>query len=166
MDNPVKQNQLNKLKSKKVLAVAAVFLVLVIFGAVLVLGKQQGAPVDDSMIQTNDLPKLAPEEIGMVVTVRKDKKALMFELTKATDITHVAYTIEYQKMLDGQKLGDGLLGEMNIADDGITKTDFREFGTCSSGTCKYDKVVSDITIKLAVTKTDGKQYQVEKVVKL
>jgi len=90
----------------------------------------------------------------------------MFELTKADDIKHVSYEIDYTKSLEGEDVPEGILGEMNIAEDGITKTDFREFGTCSSGTCKYDKVVSDITIKLAVTKKDGKQYQVEKVVKL
>lgn len=156
------------LKNKKVLAVITAFLVLAVLGGVFFLSRHNSTKAQDdgSLQQTEGLPKLTPENIGMIVTVRKDKKAIMFELTKAGDITHVAYTIEYQKMLEGQKLGGGMLGEMNIAEDGITKTDFREFGTCSSGTCHYDDVVSDITIQLKVTKKDGKDYQVIKIVKL
>ena len=131
--------------------------------------KHESAPASDassSMLQTQTLPTLTPEDIGMVVTVRKDKKALMFELTKSSDIKHVDYEIDYTKSLDGQNVPEGILGEMNIAQDGITKTDFRDFGTCSSGVCHYDNVVSDIKIILKVTKTDGKDYQVTQTVKL
>ena len=122
--------------------------------------------VDDGM-DVSGLPELTPEDIGMEVTVRDDNLALMFELTKADDITFVEYTIEYDVATeDGGTTGQGVFGLMNIAEDGITKTDFREFGTCSAGKCRYDEVVSDVTINLKVTKTDGKDYQVTKVVKL
>jgi len=159
--------RLKNFKHKKLAAVVAVFVLLLLAGAVLFLTRNQN-PAEDttSMLQTQNLPSLKPEDIGMVVTVRSDKKALMFALTKATDIKHVSYEIDYNKELDGQTIPEGILGEMNIAEDGITKTDYRPFGTCSSGVCHYDKVVSDITIKLAVDKTDGKTYQVTKVVKL
>jgi len=44
-----------------------VFLVLAVLGAVFVFANHKSAPAqDDSMIQTADLPKLAPEDIGMV----------------------------------------------------------------------------------------------------
>lgn len=153
------------LKNKKVLAVILGLLVLLVVGGVFYTTRQKAANPDDGMV-TKNLPKLSPSDIGMVVTVRKDKKALMFELTKATDITHVEYTIEYDKEVDGEKVPEGIFGLMNIAEDGITKTDFREFGTCSSGKCRYDKVVSDIKITLTVTKKDHKDYLVEQVVKL
>ena len=159
---------MEQLKNKKVIAAIAVFLILIIAGGVLFLLKNQsssGSSTDD-LIATSDLPELSPEEIGMVVTVRKDKKALMFELTKADDIARVEYTIEYEKELDGETVPEGIFGEMNIGEDGITKTDFREFGTCSAGRCRYDNVISDITIVLKVTKKDGKEYQVTKIVKL
>lgn len=160
-------NRLNKLlANKKLLAVVAVFVVLLIAGGAFFLTRHQAAPQDDTLLSTQNLPSLKPEDIGMAVTVRPDKKALMFELTKADDIKHVSYEIDYDKELDGQKIPEGILGEMNIAEDGITKTDYRPFGTCSSGVCRYDKVASDITIKLAVDKKDGKTYQVTKVVKL
>ena len=159
---------MEQLKNKKVIAAVAVFVVLIIAGGALFLFKNQSSSEtsSDDLIATSDLPELSPEEIGMEVTVRKDQKALMFELTKADDIARVEYTIEYEKELDGETVPEGIFGEMNIGEDGITKTDFREFGTCSAGRCRYDNVVSDVTIVLKVTKKDGKEYQVTKIVKL
>jgi hypothetical protein len=155
------------IRNKKILGIVGVFVVLAILGGVFLLksNNAQEAPSDD-ILSGSDLPTLSPEDIGMEVTVRQDKKALMFELTKADDIKRVEYTIEYEKEIEGETVPEGIFGEMNIADDGITKTDYREFGTCSAGRCRYDDVVSDIKIVLKVTKKDGKDYQVEKIVQL
>lgn len=156
------------IRNKKLLAAVAVFLVLAVAGGVFLFSRQNNSlsrPSDD-IIEDSDLPMLSPEDIGMEVTVRKDGKALMFELTKADNIELVEYTIEYEKEIDGETVPEGIFGMMEIGKDGITKTDFREFGTCSSGRCRYDNVVSDIKITLKVTKKDGKEYQVEKTVKL
>ena len=156
------------LQHKKIIAAIAVFLILAIAGGIFLFVKQGSSPSNPSedIIETSDLPSLSPEDIGMEVTVRKDGKALMFELTKADDIELVEYTIEYEKEIDGETVPEGIFGMMEIGKDGITKTDFREFGTCSSGRCRYDNVVSDIKITLKVTKKDGKEFQVEKIVKL
>ena len=161
-------DQLEKLKNKKLLAAVAAFFILSVAGGAFFLSRNQNSsdsPTEDITAES-DLPILSPEDIGMIVTVRKDKNALMFELVKADDIAKVEYTIEYEKEIDGENVPEGIFGEMNIGEDGITKTDFREFGTCSAGRCRYDNVVSDIKITLKVTKKDGKEYQVEKTVKL
>jgi len=157
----------NQLKNKKLIAAVAVFLILALAGGAFLWmrqGSSQEAPSDG--ITESDLPSLSPEDIGMEVTLRKDNQALMFELTKAEDINLVEYTIEYEKEVEGETANEGIFGVMNIGEDGITKTDFREFGTCSAGKCRYDNVTSDITINLKVTKKDGKEYQVQKIVKL
>lgn len=161
-------DQLKKLKNKKLLGAVAVFLILAVTGGVFFLSRQSetGGNSGSDEFASSDLPVLTPEEIGLVVTVRKDKKALMFEIKKAFDISSVEYIINYEKEIEGERVPEGIFGEMNIGEDGITKTDFREFGTCSSGRCRYDEVVSDITIDLKVTKKDGKNYQVKKIVKL
>lgn len=165
-----KPNNSNKLKNKKILGVIAVFVILILVGGGFFLIKSNNSSSDsaspDDQFASEDLPSLSPEDIGMIVTVRKDNKALMFELTKADDIKHVEYTIEYNKDIDGETVPEGIFGVMNISEDGITKTDFREFGTCSAGKCRYDNVNSDVTIVLKVTKKDGRDYQVKKVVKI
>lgn len=168
MEQAAKPVKTNKLKDKKIIGAiiaAVVILLLVVVGALAIKGNSSNTE-DDSMDIGSDLPELSPEDIGMKVTVRDDGRALMFELTKADDIKKVEYTIEYEAETDEGTANQGIFGEMNIGEDGITKTDFREFGTCSAGKCRYDKVVSDITINLKVTMNDGKQYQVQKVVKI
>ena len=159
---PVKQ-----LKNKKIIAAVAVFLIVALAGGAFLWmrqGSRSESPSDE--ITESDLPTLTPEDIGMEVTVRQDKKALMFELTKASDIELVEYTIEYEKEVEGETANEGIFGVMEIGKDGKTDTDYREFGTCSAGRCRYDNVTSDITINLKVTKKDGKEYQVQEIVKL
>lgn len=170
MEETTTSSKSGKKKNKKLLGIiiGVIVLLLVVGGAVFAFKGHSSSSSDstDSMMDTTSLPTLQPEDIGMVVTLRKDNKAVMFELTKADDIKHVEYTIEYKAKTDEGIANQGILGEMNIAQDGITKTDFREFGTCSAGKCRYDNIVSDATITLKVTKKDGKDYQVVKVVKV
>lgn len=156
------------LKNKKLIAAVAAFLILTVLGGVFFLSRRDdsaSSPPDD-ITSGSDLPMLSPEDVGMKVTVRKDGKALMFELTKAADIELVEYTIEYEKEIDGETVPEGIFGLMEIGKDGRTDTDYRDFGTCSAGKCRYDNVISDVKIVLKVTKKDGKEYQVEKIVKL
>ncbi|KKP95599.1 MAG: hypothetical protein US77_C0001G0022 [Microgenomates group bacterium GW2011_GWC1_38_14] len=159
---------MEKLKDRRIqlgLAIGAVAVLLIgLFLFTRSNNRASQAPIPNQF-STEELPKLSPEDIGMVVTVRSDKRAVMFELKKARDIKHVDYEIRYNHLVEGEQVEEGILGVMNIAEDGITKTDFRTFGTCSA-TCRYDIGVSDVMIILRVTKTDGKQYQVEKSVEL
>lgn len=158
---------MNYLKNKKILAVVGVVVVLFVAGVAVFISRQsRQAIVSDSMVAEESLPSLSADQIGMVVTVRSDKKAIMFELKKAQNIKHIDYEIRYTHDVDGERVSEGLLGEMNIAGDGITKTDFRPFGTCSSGVCRYDKAIADVKIVLKVETKDGKTYQVEKPVTL
>lgn len=168
MEQTAKTSKTNKLKDKKILGaiIAAVVILLLVVIGVFAMNNSSSKSDDDSLDIGSDLPELSPEDIGMEVTVRDDGLALMFELTKADDIEKVEYTIEYEAETDEGVANQGIFGEMNIGEDGITKTDFREFGTCSAGRCRYDKVVSDVTINLKVTKKDGKEYSVQEVVKI
>ena len=161
---------MEKLKDKKILGIIIVLVIAVLVAGGFFFMKSQSSSnsddASDELMDSSNLPELSPEEIGMIVTLRKDNKALMFELTKADKIERVEYTIEYEAQTEEGTANQGIFGEMNIGEDGITKTDFREFGTCSAGKCRYDDVTSDITINLKVTMKDGKEYQVKKVVKL
>lgn len=157
---------MNIFKNKKVLGAVLLVLVLFVGGLLIFLNRQSSQPATDYMVAEESLPTLDPEEIGMVVTVRSDKRAVMFELTKADNIKHVDYEIRYSHDVDGERVQEGLLGEMRIGIDGITKTDFRPFGTCSASVCRYDKGVSDVLIVLKLDMEDGKSYQVQKPVEL
>jgi len=154
------------LRDKRILALIAAFLILVIGGGVFAFMRGNSTPNPADQFVEENLPTLSAEDIGLEVTLRGDKRAIMFEVTKYDDIERIEYEITYEKEIDGESVPEGLYGEMNIALDGITKTDYREFGTCSSGVCRYDEVVSDIKITMKVTKKDGKVYSVEETVSL
>jgi hypothetical protein len=150
-------------KNRKFLIGAVAVIVLLLAGAFLVF---RGNSVQNvNTVNEVEVLSLSPEDVGMKVTVREDKRAVMFELEKAEGITKVDYEIHYTHDVDGQRVQEGLLGEMNIAEDGITKTDFRPFGTCSA-TCRYDEDVADVVIYLKIEKEDGKIYEVEQPVEL
>jgi hypothetical protein len=171
MEEQIQTKKKFNFKDKRVLSgfvIALIAIFVTVGGFIFYTNSQSSAESEDQSqaSETTDLPQLSPEDIGMVVTVRKDNKAVMFELKKADDIKKVEYTIEYEAEVEGSVANQGIFGEMNIAEDGIKKTDFREFGTCSAGKCRYDNVTSDVTITLKVVKKDGKEYQVTKVVKL
>ncbi len=161
---------MDKLKDKKLLTILGVVLAVVLIGGGLFFFMSKNSSgsdeVSDELVDNSNLPELSPEDIGMVVTLRDDNKALMFELTKANDIEKVEYTIEYEAQTEEGVANQGIFGEMNIGKDSRKDTDYREFGTCSAGKCRYDNVISDVTINLKVTKKDGKEYKVKKVVKI
>ncbi len=166
-----KPNKKSITKNKKILSIILVVILVIIIGGIgIFFVTNKNTNSNDSNIpggiDSSSLPELTPESIGMIVTVRPDKKALSFELKNAAEIERVEYTIEYEKDLDGETVPEGFLGEMNIGEDGITETDEWPFGSCSAGKCVYHNVISDITITLKVTKKDGKEYQVRKIVKL
>jgi len=138
----------------------------VLFGGFYFLNSQKPQESGTPSLFDEEVETISTEEIGLEVTVRADGRAIMFEITKPEGIAHVEYQITYLKELDGEEVSEGIFGEMNIAEDGITKTDMREFGTCSSGRCRYDEGVRDVKIILKITKDDGKIYSAEKSVEL
>src|SRR3989344_4124556 len=113
---------------------------------------------EETVIHTID-----PSELGLVFTLRSDKKAAKFEIENAKDIQNVEYQISYTKEINGEEVPEGLIGEAKskVGQNTISIA-YREFGTCSSGTCRYDKVVSSVKLTLKITKIDGRIYQAEK----
>lgn len=155
------------LKNKLYLIIAAVVLVILVAGgAFFVLSqKKTDAPITED--QTQQVLTLAPEAVGLDVTFRDDNKAMKFTLNNASDITAAEYQISYTKQLNGDQVPEGLIGDVDITPGSKTAgTGYREFGTCSSGVCRYDTVVSSIKLTLKISKTDGKIYQVEKTIDL
>src|SRR6185312_15649445 len=103
---------------------------------------------------------LSPDAIGLQIAFRSDNKALKFSINKTQGITDVEYTISYTADQKGQQVQQGLIGQITPdSTQSVWTTNYREFGTCSSGVCRYDSVVSPITLTLKITKTDGKVYQ-------
>lgn len=123
------------------------------------------APVADAEMEV--VPTVSSSDLGLTFTLRTDKRAAKFEITNIDDISSVEYTMSYTKLLSGEEIPEGLYGEEKVK-PGSAKLaiGYREFGTCSSGVCRYDNVVSPIKLTLKIVKKDGKTYSSETSVSL
>lgn len=154
------------MKEKKV--IAAVLIVIVVVVAGVFLFSNRSKPQEEKTAENKEetvIPTINPDELGLTVTLRNDKKAIKFEITNTSDIESVEYQISYDKEADGEQISEALIGEAK-KESGKVSITYREFGTCSSGVCRYDTVISPVTVILKITKTDGKIYQAEKTVEL
>lgn len=117
--------------------------------------------------QQQQVLTLSPDSIGLSIAFRSDNRAMKFTVGNADGINSIEYQIAYSKNQDGQTVPEGLIGTVDMnPGDKTAGIGFREFGTCSSGTCHYDEVVSPITLTLKIVKSDGKIYQVTKTANL
>lgn len=150
-----------------VIIAAAVVIVLVVGGYFLFFNKKPSRVLQAPKETVQEvIPTIIPDDLGLEVAIRSDKRAMKFTVTKADDIEKIEYQISYTKTVDGEDVPEGLIGEVEAKPGQPLSIEYREFGTCSSGTCRYDKVVSDIKLTLKITKKDGKIYQSEKTVSL
>lgn len=151
-----------------VIAAIVVVIVLVGGGAWLLGSKKNTAQqIPAFNDQTQQVQTLSPDSIGLTIAFRADKRAMKFTVGNATGINSIEYQISYMKTIDGQQVPEGLIGTVDMnPGDSTAGIGYREFGTCSSGTCRYDSVVSPVKLTLKLVKSDGKIYQVEKTVDL
>lgn len=159
-------------KNKKILFGIAALALLILFGAgYYFFFSQKSASKDVSEmppeIQEQVIPTILPSDLGLKLMLRSDKKALKFEITNIDGIESLDYQISYLKEINGEEVPEGLIGEVKVKPfDKKIVIDYREFGTCSSGVCRYDKVVSPVKITLKIVKTDGKVLQAEDSIEL
>lgn len=148
--------------NKNLVVVIVVVLLLIFGGAFFLLSNKQQAPVSEEAVEEELTAEiLSPEEIGLTFSAQPDGKAVKFTIAKAGDIDHVEYTIAYTKEVNGEEVPEGLIGEIQGGKSTLG-IDYRILGTCSAKVCRYDTVVSDVTLLLKVTKDNGKIYSVEK----
>src|SRR5579885_605025 len=101
------------LKNKLYIIIAAVVvLILVGGGAFFVMSQKKAAPTQVG--QEMQILTLSPEAVGLQTAFRDDNKAMKFTLTNASDITAAEYQISYTKVVDGDQVPEGLIGDVDI----------------------------------------------------
>ena len=133
------------MNKKVIITVAVVVLLFFVGGGYYILSAGKSAPKNTEpkpQVQ-EEVKSISPSDLGLKLILRPDKKAITFEIDNAKDIETVDYEISYTKEVNGEKVPEGLIGTAKKVGDIITlkDPDYREFGTCSSGHCRYDKVV-------------------------
>lgn len=141
-------------------------------GGYMLLGNKSTKTADDAGLSgpaLDDAIKLSPSEVGLELTATANKKQVKFTLTKAVGVKKVEYELSYEADSAGGKddesggrITRGVAGEDVIDSDQTTyESKLLDLGSCSSGTCRYDKGVTSVHLLLKLTKSDGKIYQVE-----
>lgn len=152
---------------KKLVIIFAVlvFIGLIIGGYAIFLSNKPvltPTPANSVSEENSDvIPTIPPSDLGLTFTARSDKKAVKFVIANTDDITGVDYAISYTtKSKEGEDVPQGLIGSASVdLENKKIEIKYRELGTCSSGKCRYDVVVSPITLTLKITKKNGKAYQ-------
>lgn len=152
----------------KLLLGAVIVLVVVSIGGYFILGKKESkTQTTSTQIQEDVVRTISPEELGLTVTLREDKRAIKFSIENAGDIATIDYQISYTKEINGEEVPEGLIGQVEVdPTDDTVGINYREFGTCSSGVCRYDKVVSSVNLTLKIIKQNGKTYSLEETIEL
>lgn len=158
------------MKNRTLIIVAVVALLLIVGGGIFVLSSKNSVNKSQNSvpeITQEVIPTVMPADIGLKISLRNDGKAMKFEIGNVAGISLVEYQISYMKEVNGEQVPEGLIGEVKVkpGDKKIT-TDYREFGTCSSGKCRYDKVVSAVKLTLKITKDDGSVLSSEETTQL
>ena len=102
-------------------------------------------------------------EIGLELSLRSDKKAVIITATKLSGIASIEYELTYDAQVteegEAHSVPRGAIGKLTIR--GGEASAEVDLGTCSASVCKYDKVVSDIKVILKVNYENGEVGQVE-----
>lgn len=159
------------LKNKNLLIIVGIVLVLLLgVGGYFVFGTN-ASPEEETEEQMFDeeVVTLSPEEVGLEIIPSANNKQVKFTLNKLDGFTKIEYELSYEADSaagsdegDGGRISRGVAGEDVIdASDTSYESKFLDLGSCSSGTCRYDKGVESVNLLLKLTKADGSVYQVE-----
>lgn len=151
------------MKNKMALAgIASVVLVVVVAGYMFV-SKQKAAkvPVVEQTPEEQGV-LMKPEEIGLELTPNKAVTEVVMKITDVSKFTHFDFEMSYDAIVDGEPIPKGAIGSGDI-NPGETSIERKiTIGTCSSGTCKYDKGVKKISFQIHLTLKDGTSALVKK----
>lgn len=165
-----------KKKKKKLLLIGGIIVLLIIAGAGLLFAFNSSAPPQkpsDLAPGEQKVKMLKPEDIGLTLTPRNDKKAVNMRITKLSGIKSIEYEISYDADVVDTESGQknttprGVVGSpIEIKDSDTEIRREIELGTCSRNICKYDKVVSDVKFVIKVTYKNGDVGSVEQKIAL
>lgn len=155
------------MNKKLLLGLGALVLLLIIGGGFFFLSRSPEAPEETVPEFEEEYPELSPEEIGLEMEARSDGKAVKFTIANAADIENIEYDLSYEADFSSAEAAEGgegriqrgVTGEDDVDTD-VYESDYLDLGSCSSGTCRYDTGVEEVTLVIKLTKDDGSIYQV------
>lgn len=158
------------MKNKNLIIGVIVAILLLLVGGFFFLSKKSTQKTADTTTTQEQVLAMKPEDIGLEIQARTDKKAVRFVANKLDGVKNLSWEFFYDADIpvaeraegaDEGKVTQSFVGETELNGDSSYTSEYRELGTCSSGRCRYDTGVESVKLLLKVTKEDGKVYQVE-----
>ncbi len=163
-------------KNKIVVVVLGIVLGLAVLvgGWLFLVNKSNSAGEDDGFIEEQVVEKISPEEIGLTMEAKSDKKAVKFMISKAEGISSIEYQVTYEANSTAAEQSEGgeprvqrgITGEAMVKGGSSFESEWLDLGSCSKNVCRYDTGVDSVTLTLKVVKDDGKVYEVEQTLEL
>ncbi|MBP9816128.1 hypothetical protein KBD09_02740 [Candidatus Woesebacteria bacterium] len=147
-------------KNKNMLIVVAVLVLLVAVGFFFVRGngtnKADEEANEEVLPDIEILPTVADTVIVKITSDAKKQEASL-NITGVPEGTEsIEYELSYDADIDGEKVPKGVIGTIEFDGKEPVKRQIT-LGTCSSGTCKYDKGIASIKASLKFTGSYGGQ---------
>ena len=148
---------------KNALIVGVIAVVVLGIGGYFIWVRSQDQGLTPIREELQNAKQMAPEGIGLELTLRSDKKAVIVRATNVSGIKSFEYELTYDAEVteDGETVvvPRGAVGELTIR-GGVAQAEV-DLGTCSVNVCKYDKVVSNIKVVIKVNFENGEIGAVE-----
>lgn len=150
---------------KKMITVGGVIVAILLIGggAFLLLGKKTTAPSAATNIpqdQTQNIPTIAPSDIGMSLAVTRNGQSVTMTVTKLDGITALDYEVTYTAVNNGNSIPRGIIGHVDVKPGDSQEKQEVVLGTCSD-VCHYDNGVTTVKFAVKVTKAGGQVSEVD-----
>ena len=152
-----------------VIAIVVVLVLLLGGGGFYFMSSKNKAPAQEEQAdQTDQVLTLSPEEIGLTVDPKSDKKAVKIKIDKASDIKSIEYQVTYEADSTAQEKAEGgdprvqrgITGQADIK-GGSYESDWLDLGSCSRNVCRYDTGVEKVDVTLKIVKKNGKTFEAQ-----
>lgn len=150
-----------KIKNKGLLAgIVAVILVIGIAGYIFISGGGNDGPDIPTTAEEN-VVEMQASDIGLALTPINNGQEVEVTITKLDNVTSIEGSLEYEALEGDEMVSRGALVTISEEEVKEAKSGSGEItreitiGTCSSGKCKYDKGVEEVTAQLRVNLTSG-----------
>jgi hypothetical protein len=158
---------MNLVKNKwALLGVGAIVLVLLIAGVLFIQNKKATkAPVAQTTPEEQAI-EMKPEDIGLELSPNAALTEVEMKISDVSKFNSFEYEMNYDAIVDGESVPRGAIGSGDVNSDDTSIDRKITIGTCSSGTCKYDKGVKKISFIIRLNLKDGKTAVVKKDIDL
>ena len=152
---------------KNALIVGLVVVVILGLGGYFVWARSQNQ-ISAPKQEEQNIKQMSPEDIGLELTMRSDRKAVIIKATKVEGIKSFDYELTYdadvKEDAETHTVPRGAVGELTIK-GGAAQAEV-DLGTCSANVCKYDKVVGSIKVVIKVNFENGETGAIEDTISL